>query len=503
MKRRFKKTLKWLVVLALLVLLVVVGPPVVFLLNVWWHDQPAPLTPSPGANDMSGLNPSSSAEVIPLAAGRAAAEQQVADLVRRAAKEGRPISISGAQHSMGGHTLYPGGLVLDMKPFREMSLDVEHRLLQVDAGARWAAVIPYLDQHGFAVAVMQSNNDFTVGGSISVNCHGWQLNAPPIASTVEGFRLVTATGAILHCSRTENTELFSLVLGGYGLFGVILDVDLRVVPNEFYRAESRRVKPADYVRVYDELTGPATDIGLAYGRISVAPDSFLDDGLVVVFRRQATEKSVQHTLTDDPPGLLKRLVFRGSVGSDYGKNLRWRLELLSGETGAGLLSRNQIMNEPADWYENRVPTESDILQEYFVPAAKLAAFVQVIKPVLLRRHPDLLNITLREVAPDPDTFLRYARERVFAVVMYFHQQHGPAAEAAMQDLTRDLIDAALDCGGAYYLPYRPHATLAQFERAYPMAREFFARKRTYDPTDVFANQFFINYGQPLLTPAKP
>ena len=65
----------------------------------------------------------------------------------------------------------------------------------------------------------------------------------------------------------------------------------------------------------------------------------------------------------------------------------------------------------------------------------------------------------------------------------------------MQALTRELIDAALDCGGRYYLPYRPHATLEQFKRAYPQAAEFFARKRYYDPEGIFENSFYLNYGQ--------
>lgn len=98
-------------------------------------------------------------------------------------------------------------------------------------------VIPYLDAPGRSVAIMQSNDSFSVGGSISVNCHGWQLDRPPIIDSVESFRLLTADGEIRQCSRSENVELFALVPGGYGLFGVILDVRLRVVPNERYRVK--------------------------------------------------------------------------------------------------------------------------------------------------------------------------------------------------------------------------------------------------------------------------
>jgi len=66
----------------------------------------------------------------------------------------------------------------------------------------------------------------------------------------------------------------------------------------------------------------------------------------------------------------------------------------------------------------------------------------------------------------------------------------------MEEMTRELIDAALARGGRYYLPYRLHATKAQFEKAYPQARALFERKHYYDPNDIFQNQFYAKYGQP-------
>ena len=488
---------KLLTTLAILLIAVAMflARPVLFLAGVWWHDGKAPRAmPAVGTDDASRLNAAAPAEVIPVAADPAEAERQLAALVQRAGREGRHVAISGAQHSMGGHTIYPGGIALDMHPFNRMSLDEEKRLLTVGAGARWYEIIPFLDQRGYAVSIMQTNNDFSVGGSISVNCHGWQNNTPPIASTVESFRIVLASGEVRRCSRTENRELFSLALGGYGLFGVILEVQLHVVPNDYYEAEARAVAPADYVKIYHELTSGHAEIGMAYGRISVAPASFMQEASVTVLRRKATGKPAKNTLVDEPPSLLKRLVYRGGVDSDYGKNLRWWLEKQIGETQGKTLSRNQVMNEPSDLYATRDPDTTDILHEYFIPATRFAEFIEKSRPVFLTYRPQLLNITVRNVEPDQDTYLRYAPEEMFGLVLLFHQRRDAAAEATMKALTRDLIDVALACGGRYYLPYRPHATPEQFLRAYPQAPEFFALKRRYDPQGVFENQFYLNYG---------
>ncbi|MNL75412.1 hypothetical protein D3C87_2012130 [compost metagenome] len=68
---------------------------------------------------------------------------------------------------------------------------------------------------------MQAFSSFSIGGSISVNGHGWQANSGPIASSVISFTLMNVEGQILTCSRDQNRELFHLVLGGYGLFGIV------------------------------------------------------------------------------------------------------------------------------------------------------------------------------------------------------------------------------------------------------------------------------------------
>jgi FAD/FMN-containing dehydrogenase len=250
--------------------------------------------------------------------------------------------------------------------------------------------------------------------------------------------------------------------------------------------------------VYHELTRGRDDVGMAYGRINVAPNSFLEHGLVTLLRRQTTDLSTRGTLTDEKPSLLKRLVFRGGIGSDYGKNLRWWLEKTMGETAGKLLSRNQIMHEPSNLYAARDEQSADILHEYFIPSARLGEFIAQARPILLKHRPELLNITLRNVETDTDTYLRYATEEVFGLVFLFHQNRDAKADAAMQTMTRELIDTAVACGGRYYLPYRPHATLDQFVRAYPQAREFFLMKQRYDPAGIFVNKFFLNYGKPLL-----
>jgi FAD/FMN-containing dehydrogenase len=469
-----------------------VTKPAVYLARTSWNDRDETIaTPEGAIDDASRLNATLVKEIWPVPADADNAKTQLATLLRRASAEGLPVSIAGARHSMGGHTIASGGVVLDMRPWNQMQLDADRNLLHVQSGATWEEIIPYLDRHGKSVAVMQSNNSFSVGGSLSVNCHGWAYNQPPIASTVASFRLMKPTGEIVRCRRDENPELFSLVLGGYGLFGVILDAELRVVPNARYQLRQFVVPVEEALATFEREVEGRSGVGMAYARMNITPDHFLDEVIINAFFEEAGPIP---PLADSGNVKLRRTIFRGSAESDYGKELRWSAETkLQPWLASEAFSRNQLFNESADVFRNRSASSTDILHEYFVPRDQVVEFVTSLQRIVPQHKANLLNVTVRSVETDPDTFLRYADESMMAFVMLFVQETTPAGEARMQALTRDLIDAALACGGRYYLPYRLHATSEQFRAAYPQAEAFFAAKREHDPHELFQNQFYLRY----------
>ena len=159
--------------IALIVLAGVLARPVLHLLYTVYRDRDElETTPVGDVDDASRLNQTKVGQVWRIALDLDEPERQLAQLLAKARADGRRVAIAGARHSMGGHTIAPGGIVIDMLPFRRMEWNEASDLLAVQAGALWSDVIPYLDRHGRSVAVMQSNNSFSVGGSISVNCHG-------------------------------------------------------------------------------------------------------------------------------------------------------------------------------------------------------------------------------------------------------------------------------------------------------------------------------------------
>jgi FAD/FMN-containing dehydrogenase len=469
-------------------------PPVFHLARTAWRDRNVvPKLPFGYADDVSRLNKTQIAETWDIPSDPDRAEKQLRELLLRAQASHLQVSIAGARHSMGGQTIYPGGIEINMLPYKGMELDQEQNLLHVQAGAKWADIIPYLEQYDRAIEVMQSDNSFTVGGSLSVNCHGWQYGRPPIASTVESFRLMKADGSVIRCSRSKNPQLFSLALGGYGLFGVILDADLHVVPNERLRLEQYIVPLDRAMESFEGKLRRKPGVELAYARMNITSKRMFDEVLVNLFYREIGP--IPH-LTDAGSNWFPRLVFRGSAGSDYGKEMRWSAETrIQPELAGKVFSRNQLMNDSAEWYLDRSESTTDILHEYFVAPENAGEFLAAARNIIREHKGDLLNVTVRDVRADRDTFLNYADKDLLAFVMFFSQPRTAVGEAEMQSMTQELVDASLKSGGRYYLPYRLHATPAQFRRAYPQAGEFFNLKRRYDPGELFQNQFYRKYGK--------
>jgi FAD/FMN-containing dehydrogenase len=413
-------------------------------------------------------------------------------LLAEAAAEGRPLVVGGARHSMGGQSLYPGASAVTAASL-VCDLDMPRRRCRVSAGARWKDVLPILDRAGLSVPVMQSNSDFSVGGTLSVNGHGWAVPYGAFASSVRSFRLLLADGTAVTCSAAQNPELFRAALGGYGLLGIVLDVDLDLVPNAALRPAFARTDAQELAsRLGAALDSPT--LRMAYARLSVAPRSFLTDALLVTF--DETDGSLTPLSSEDVRffGLVSRTMLRAQTGSSAGKGLRWWAEAhLASRLAPSSVSRNRLLAQPTSSLGDPGVGRTDILHEYFLPLPRLPGFLDACRKIIPASGQDLLNVTLRYVAADRTSLLSFAPEPRIAAVMLFSQALTAEAEQAMRHATELLVGEALSIGGSFYLPYRLHARRDQVARAYPGLGEFLSVKRKHDPQNRFRNQLFDAY----------
>jgi FAD/FMN-containing dehydrogenase len=432
--------------------------------------------------------------------------EDIRDALKFARDNHLTVSIAGQRHSMGGQTFTPNGLVLDMRDFNQLRLDQSSSTLNAQTGATWQQIQYFLDPQGMAVEAMQSINIFTVGGSMSVNAHGIAHRPGPMASTVRAFRIMLDNGEIKNASPEENPELFRLALGGYGLFGVLLDVDLQVVKNEAYERSTRYMGYKDVAEFYKREIANNDDVGLFYGRLSVSPSSYLEEAAVHVYKK--TEFAYPLPPLQEPKhDWINRLVINFSKTGPLGRRVRWALEKHAEaglhqcisrnqamNTGEGcLVTRNQEMDDSMKYLQNRL-RDTDILQEYFVAPERMTEFIDGLRAVVVRNGANLLNVTLRIVHKDTVTALPYAKEDMFAFVLYFNQKFNDKDAAILQRTTTDLIDVVIGLNGTYYLPYQLYYSPQQLSAAYPEINSFFAAKKKYDPLNIFGSKFYSKYG---------
>ena len=477
-----------------LALIVFISIPAFHLVKTYLNENKVKIQiPKGYTNDASGLSLTKVDSIIDVPKSREEMIIQLREILEYSKTNKIPISIAGAKHSMGGHTMYPNGIVLNMRPYKQMQIDTINNILTIGSGALWEDAIKYLDKFHKSIAVMQAFSSFSIGGSISVNGHGWQKDSPPISSSVISFTLMNHKGEILNCSRTENQELFSLVIGGYGLFGIILDVKLKVVENEALQFKNIRLSPENYLKHYKNYVSNNPKSKLVFGRLRISNKLFLEEASLNYFEK-IDQKPFPLSEPNRKLESSKQLVFRSTVNSEYGKRLRWDLETGMNKVAANMIfSRNELLNESVTLIENKDTTSTDILQEYFIPERHFTSYITELKNVLPNKHIDLLNITIRGVYKDNDSYLNYASENVFGFVFLFNQKKNEKDEAEMKKLTIQLVNVAIKFKGTYYLPYRLHIDKETFRTVYPQGKNFFSLKLKYDPNEIFKNKFYEHY----------
>jgi FAD/FMN-containing dehydrogenase len=412
--------------------------------------------------------------------------------LRDAASENRTVNIGAARHSMGGQAIPREGHAIT---FESSWVQPGVDTYQVHAGARWQHVIAALHAVDLAPKVMQANNNFGVAATFSVNAHGWATPFGPMGSTVRSIRILLADGSHVTASKTENSDIFAAAMGGYGLIGLITDLEVEAVPAALYEPIFEQMPADAFAAAFQAKVQQAP---MAYGRLNVDRDGFFDDALLLSYIPTDGERT-----DPNPPGALisriKNSIFRYQTENEWAKRRRWGLETGIAPLIAGPVTRSALMNEPTSSVLRQTDLRrTDIIHEYFVAPEQFNAFLAACREIISNSYQELLNITLRWVEQDSFSLLSYAPKGPrIASVLSFSQEMTARAEMDMTQMTRQLIDAVHAIGGNYYLPYRPHATPAQFAVGYVRAPEFAALKRSLDPKAIFGNALWNKYISPL------
>ena len=430
--------------------------------------------------------------------------------VRQIADQGGHISIAGGRHAMGAQQFGSGSVLLDMTPLaRVLEFDGERGLITVEAGIDWPRLVNHLlwanagQANHWGIVQKQTGADhLTIGGAVSANIHGRGLRLPPLVADVERFDLVDAAGALVTCSRSHNTELFSLAAGGYGLFGPIARVTLRLAQR--HKIERRVViaRVDDLPRVFEDRIAQGYEFGDCQFAIDSGSREFLQSGVVSCYRPIDDDRPIppdQRALT---PSEWQRLLYlahrdKSRAFAEYARyymstdrQLYW--------------SDTHQMSTYLDGYHTTLDEQmaarvkgSEMISELYVRRTDLPAFMATVRNDARAHDYDIVYGSIRLIEPEHETLLAWAREPWACIVFNLHVDHSADGIRKAQTDFRRLIDRAAEFDGTYYLTYHRWASRDQIERCHPRMREFLRRKRQHDPAGVFSSDWYEHHARLL------
>jgi FAD/FMN-containing dehydrogenase len=424
--------------------------------------------------------------------------------VQVAKSQGRSVCVSGSRHAMGGQQFVEDGVLIDMRQLNHvLSFDRERGLIDVEAGIQWPDLLKYLyqnqSQNAAAWAFRQKQtgaDELTIGGCLAVNIHGRGLAMKPFIEDVESFTLLTHKLEVLTVSRTQNASLFGLVIGGYGLFGIVTSVRLRLSHRSIVK---RHVVIAQLSEV-PKLFAARKAEGYLYGdfqySIDTASDTYLNEGVFACYQatsQQSLPTEAQKELGEkDWVDLLTLAHVKPAEA--YKKYASY---YMSTQGQLYESDKHQMSIYPLDYHLAVDPhmghVGTEMITEVYVPLDKLAVFFIQVKADFLRDKTQVVYGTVRLIEKDTQSFLAWAKADFACIIFNLHIEHSDTAIAAAQRAFNGLIDRALALGGSYYLTYHRWARKDQALAAYPLMPAFLAQKLNHDPHELFQSNWYRHY----------
>ncbi len=354
--------------------------------------------------------------------------EELTGIIKRANRTGDKICISGSRHAMGGQQFVRGGLLVDTRSMNQIiDLDTERGIVEVEAGVEWPGLVDELlrrqdnSPNAWSISTKQTGADkLTLGGAVSANAHGRTLTKGPMVSSIESLTLVDANAEIIRCSRSENPELFSLVIGGYGLFGIVHSVALQLERRHKIERVVEMIRSDKLVDALNDRIGDGFTHGDFQFVTNEASADFLTRGVFSCYRPVPTETPIAEDQDQISERTWEELVYMGHVEkerafelySDYYMKTTGQIYWSDLSQIGGYFEN---YHKRIDDRTNAAAPATEMITELYVPRERLADFLDDAAEMLKRSGSSTIYGTVRLISEDDETFLAWAKQDMLAL----------------------------------------------------------------------------------------
>lgn len=363
---------------------------------------------------------------------------------------------------------------------RILSFDEESGAFRAEAGLALSELNRLLMPRGFFTPVSPGTSFVTLGGMVAADIHGKnQHRDGNIGDHVTRLKMRVADGRVVECSPRQHPDLFRATIGGMGLTGHILEVELvlRRIPSQWIWQESRRIHDIDEFQ--DALEAAASEWPYTMGWIDcLARGKSMGRGILMTGRWAEADRAP----SDPPkPGLQPRLRFDWPSWVLNGLTIRMFNELYYRKQwrrqSSGIVS-NQSFTYPLDaihsW--NRMYGRRGFTQyQCVLPREAGRSSARRVLEVLTERGGASFLCVIKDFGREGRGVLSFPRPGITL-----------ALDIAIRDDTQALVDAlneqVLQEGGRIYLAKDSFTRREHFEAMEgPRLDEFRAIRDRWDP----------------------
>jgi FAD/FMN-containing dehydrogenase len=290
--------------------------------------------------------------------------------------------------------------------------------------------------------------------------------------------------------------LFRIAIGGYGLFGLIDSVTLRLVPRKKLRRVVEIIRSDDLTRRFEERIAQEFLYGDFQFSVDEKSPDFLQRGVFSCYQPIDEHEPIaaKKELRDADWLDLLRLAYidREKAFKRYG-------DYYLSTNGQPYWSDTNQLSAYLPNYAQKLREQiggdesSLIITEIYVPRGDLPGFLAQAADLLRSNRTIVIYGTVRLIEKDEESFLAWAKQPYACVIFNLLTLHTAAGIEASATSFRGLIDLAITRGGSYYLTYHKFARPDQVMACYPQFKQFLELKRKYDPNERFQSDWYRYY----------
>lgn len=429
------------------------------------------------------------------------------EIVKQLKTQSKMVSFQSKGYSIGSQHLIENGILINAKKMNKVEFfDSVNGFVKIGPSMSWYQLLCYLTRaqkdnpNAWMPKQIPSHFlDYSIAGSISANTHGNNLLCPPIIKDIDAIDLLGVSGEVQRIHRKSNDELFKLVVGGYGLFGFITGVEIKLSKKMILKRKVETILIKDlFSNISNHIQAGCLNFEVILNTDESSND-FLQTGIVSsYFPVEADPKTIQFEAYHD--SYFDKIMYKEHLhllNNNKKQKAKIKNDLIESKNELYYWS-NQIV--PYSPFEKHLPIVNLFFPEYknyflikhkfYIPIDNIHLFLNKVSSHKICREFNLLNATITITKKDEESFLFWSNQDYAALDLDFHISQSLQSLINIKEYLIELTDLAIHLNGSFDLGHMPCFEKNQLLKCYPQMPDFLNLKLKHDPNEIIQTNWY-------------